>query len=497
MSKQLVLEMKGIVKKFPGVIALKGVDFSCKKGEIHALMGENGAGKSTLIKLLNGHSFPTEGKIFFDGKPLEVKNPHQALAQGIAIIYQELNLVRELDAVENIFLGREIKKGIFVDYESMKRETLKILDSMGMQFDVSLPVYKLSIAQQQMVEIAKALSMNTKLLVMDEPTATLTSHEVSSLFQVMHRLKAEGVTIIFISHHLPEVFEICERMTVLKDGELVGSFDLEGMTEERMICLMVGRECDEIFPPNENVPMEEELLRVEGLCSKKVKDVSFVLRKGEILGVAGLVGAGRTELVRAIFGADKVTAGEITLNGATECIKYPKAAIKKGIAFLTEDRKAEGLVLGLSVCMNMTLPVMKKVKRGLFINRKKETKLVEHYIKSLKIATPNKDAKVVNLSGGNQQKVVLGKWLAADCNLIILDEPTRGIDVGAKIEIYNLMRALCKQGKSIIMISSELPEVMGMSDRVLVMRDGRVQAELDNRGPTALTEEMVLQYAMG
>jgi len=496
MSDQLVLEMKGIIKKFPGVTALKGVDFSCKKGEIHALMGENGAGKSTLIKLLNGHSFPTEGQIFFDGKPLEVKNPHQALAQGIAIIYQELNLVRELDAVENIFLGREIKKGIFVDYESMKRETLKILEGMGMQFDVSLPVYKLSIAQQQMVEIAKALSMNTKLLVMDEPTATLTSHEVASLFRVMHKLKAEGVTIIFISHHLPEVFEICERMTVLKDGELVGCFDLESMTEERLICLMVGRECDEIFPPNLNSAMDDELLRVEGLCSKKVKDVSFVLRKGEILGIAGLVGAGRTELVRAIFGADKVTAGEIILNGSAESIKYPKDAIRKGIAFLTEDRKAEGLVLGLSVSMNVTLPVLKKVRKGLFINRKRETKLVEHYIKSLKIATPNKDAKVVNLSGGNQQKVVLGKWLAADCNLIILDEPTRGIDVGAKIEIYNLMRELCKQGKSIIMISSELPEVMGMSDRVLVMRDGKIQAELDNRG-SALTEETVLQYAMG
>ncbi|GHT84790.1 ribose import ATP-binding protein RbsA [Bacteroidia bacterium] len=494
MQENYILEMKGITKCFPGVTALSDVHFNCKRGEIHALMGENGAGKSTLIKLLGGHSFPTEGEIFYDGGKFDVKTPHQSMERGIAIIYQELNLVKELDAVENIFLGREIKRGIFIDYQKMKEKATAIMESIGMRIDMSLPMNRLSIAQQQMVEIAKALSMNAKFIIMDEPTATLTSHEVESLFHVMQNLKKAGVTIVFISHHLPEVFEVCDRVTILKDGKFIGCYDIGELTEHSMIELMVGRELTELFPPKKAV-CGDIIMNLSGFTNHKVRDVSLELHRGEILGIAGLVGAGRTELVRAIIGADKKEGGILNLRGTQTKVGHPKEAIKKGIALVTEDRKMEGLVLGLSVKMNMSLPILDRMKKGIFIDEKKEKALVEGYIKSLKIATPNMDAKVVNLSGGNQQKVVLGKWLAADCDILILDEPTRGIDVGAKIEIYHLMRQLCEQGKSIIMISSELPEVMGMSDRIIVMKDGEVRAVLNEA--EVMTEKMIMQYAMG
>ncbi len=492
MSEQNILEMQEITKQFPGVLALNNVSFSCRKGEIHALLGENGAGKSTLIKLLSGNSFPTHGKIFFDGHPLDVKNPHEALERGIAIIYQELNLVGELDAVENIFLGNEMKRGVFTNYAEMKRCTAKIMERLYMRLNLSIPVNRLSIAQQQMIEIAKALSKNAKFIVMDEPTATLTEHEVGNLFRIMRQLKEEGVTIVFISHHLPEIFETCDRMTILKDGQYIGCYDVAGMEEKDIIRLMVGRDITEIFPPKKDVA-KDVLLKIEGYSNKRIKNIDFELRRGEILGIAGLVGAGRTELARAIFGADK-KQGKTILNGQEVRITCPKEAIKRGIALLTEDRKGQGLVLGRSIKENVTLPILKRIKSGLFIDLKREKNIVTDYIGSLKIATPNMEMKTVNLSGGNQQKVVLAKWLAADCDVLILDEPTRGIDVGAKIEIYNLMRQLCEKGKAIIMISSELPEVIGMSDRVLVMRDGVKQAEIN--GDEA-NEENILQNAMG
>lgn len=493
MQDNHILEMKGITKCFPGVTALNDVQFRCKRGEIHALMGENGAGKSTLIKLLGGHSFPTGGTIFYEGKEFAAKNPHQSMECGIAIIYQELNLVQELDAVENIFLGRELKKGIFIDYANMKKQATQILNSMGMSIDMSLPMNRLSIAQQQMVEIAKALSMNAKFIVMDEPTATLTSHEVENLFCVMRRLKKEGVTMVFITHHLPEVFEMCDRVTILKDGEFVGCYEIDELTEERMIELMVGRELTQLFP-HKSKESGEVVMTLAGLTNEKVKDVSLELRRGEVLGIAGLVGAGRTELVRAIVGADKKEKGALSLHGRKVRIDHPRDAIKKGMALVTEDRKMEGLVLGMSVKMNLTLPILSRIKKGPFIDEAKEKAIVERYIKSLKIATPTMDTKVVSLSGGNQQKVVLAKWLAADCDILILDEPTRGIDVGAKIEIYHLMRQLCEMGKAIIMISSELPEVIGMSDRIMVMKDGEMKALL---GHEEMSEEKILQYAMG
>ncbi|MDD4591542.1 MAG: sugar ABC transporter ATP-binding protein [Parabacteroides sp.] len=494
MNGDTILEMKNITKRFPGVTALKNVQFSCLRGETHALLGENGAGKSTLIKLLSGNSFPTEGTIIFDGKELDAKTPHQAMEKGIAIIYQELNLVGELNAVENIFLGREHKKGPFVDFKKMKEEADQILKSMELKINMDIPISKLSVAQQQMVEIAKALSMNSKLIVMDEPTATLTSHEVSNLFKVIRRLKKEGVTIIFISHHLEETFELCDRMSVLKDGEYMGTYEMEGMTEERIIQLMVGRELKEIYPPKNGQVSDEVVLSVRGITNEKVKDVSFDLRKGEILGISGLVGAGRTELVRAIFKADPMQSGEIYLRGSKKVLKNPRDAIQNGIALLTEDRKMQGLVLGLPIVTNITLPILNKVRKGLFINKKVENKIANDYVNSLKIATPSISAKALNLSGGNQQKVVIAKCLAANCEILILDEPTRGIDVGAKVEIYNLMKKLCKQGKSVIMISSELPEIISMSDRILVMRDGKVNAEIIGED---MTEEIIMQYAMG
>jgi ribose transport system ATP-binding protein len=494
MSGDIILEMKNITKCFPGVTALKDVNFSCLRGETHALVGENGAGKSTLIKLLSGNSFPTEGTIIFDGRELDAKTPHQAMEKGIAIIYQELNLVGELNAVENIFLGREYRKGPFVDFTRMKEEAEQILKSMGMEIDMDVPISRLSVAQQQMIEIAKALSMNAKLIVMDEPTATLTSHEVANFFKIVKRLKEEGVTIIFISHHLEENFELCERMTVLKDGEYMGTYEMEGMTEEKIIQLMVGRELKEIYPPKNEKVSDEVTLSVRGITNHKVKDVSFDLKKGEILGISGLVGAGRTELVRSIFKADPMKCGDIYLHGFKKVIRNPREAIQNGIALLTEDRKMQGLVLGLPISTNITLPILNKVRKGLFINKKAECQIANDYVNSLKIATPSISVQALNLSGGNQQKVVLAKCLAANCEILILDEPTRGIDVGSKVEIYNLMRKLCEQGKSIIMISSELPEIIGMSDRVLVMRDGRINAEIVGDD---MTEEKIMQYAMG
>jgi ribose transport system ATP-binding protein len=496
-NENAILEMRSITKIFPGVKALNKVNFVLKRGEVHGLLGENGAGKSTLIKLLSGNSFPTEGEIYLDGKPFKVNNPIRAQEKGIAIIYQELNLVGELDAVENIFLGREYRRGVFVDYPKMKKLATDLMESMDMKIDMSKPVHALSIAQQQMVEIAKALSMNAKLIVMDEPTATLTSHEVENLFKIIGRLKEEGVSIILISHHLSEVFETCDGVTILKDGELVGSYDIQDLTEGKMINLMIGRDASDIYSERAAGYDRTELLRVQGFCNEYVDDVSFTLNKGEILGIAGLIGSGRTELVRAIFGADRLNKGDMYLRGEKVKIRMPKDAINRGIALLTEDRKSEGLVLGLSVRANMSLPILHEIKHGPFIDGKAEQNVVSQYIAGLKISTPGQHVTVVNLSGGNQQKVVLGKWLAANCDILILDEPTRGIDIGAKIEIYSLMRDLCGKGKSIIMVSSELPEVIGMSDRILVMRNGRIRKELDCLNTEEITEENILKYAMG
>lgn len=494
MNKPDILIMKNITKKFPGVTALKNVTFSCREGEVHALMGENGAGKSTLIKLLSGASYPTSGEIFFKGEPLKASNPHEAQSLGIAIIYQELNLVSNMNAVENIFLGREIKNKGIVNFPAMREQAKKILDSLEVDIDLNVPLEKLSVAQQQMVEIAKALSINASLIVMDEPTASLTTHEIESLYKTIKRLKSKGVTIIYISHHLDEVFEVADRVTVLKDGECMGTKDAKSIDEQTLIRMMVGRTLEEIYPPKAE-KVGEKILEIKGLTRRGVlNNISLDVYKGEILGIAGLVGAGRTELARAIFGADKLDGGEIYISGERVKIRKPIDAMKLGIGFVTEDRKGQGLIIGLSVKQNITLTLLKWITKFNVIKGKSEKELVTSFIKSLKISTPGMDAKVMNLSGGNQQKVVLAKWLARKCKIIILDEPTRGIDVGAKVEIYNLMRELANEGAAIIMISSELPEVLGMSDRIAIMRNGNIVGELSHNDAT---EEKILEYAMG
>ncbi len=489
-----ILVMKNITKKFPGVTALNNVTFSCKKGEVHALMGENGAGKSTLIKLLSGASTPTSGEIFFEGKPLKAKTPHDVQDLGIAIIHQELNLVPNMNAVENIFLGREIKNGQFVNFKEMKKRSQEILRSLNIKINLEVPVRKLSVAQQQMIEIAKALSMDASFIIMDEPTASLTNNEIDALFEIVCSLKEKGVTIIFISHHLSEIFECADRVTVLKDGEYIGTKDIDEIDESSLIRMMVGRELSEIYPDISSVN-KTPILEVKGLSRKGVLDnINFTANKGEVLGIAGLVGSGRTELARAIFGADKIDSGVIKIDGKEVTINQSIDAMKQGIGFVTEDRKSQGLILGLTIRENICISLLKSITNKAFVNKYKEKEIANRYIKSLKIATPSMEAKAVNLSGGNQQKVVLGKWLARECRIIILDEPTRGIDVGAKVEIYNLMRELSNNGTAVIMISSELPEIIGMSDRVLVMREGRINGELTHE---EVTEEKILEYAMG
>lgn len=493
MEKTDVLIMKNITKSFPGVTALNNVTFSCLEGEVHALMGENGAGKSTLIKLLSGASNATSGEIFFNKKLFEASNPHEAQKLGIAIIYQELNLIPNLNAVENIFLGREILTKGIINFPLMKKEAKKILDSLDTNISLNVKTSKLSVAQQQMIEIAKALSMNASLIVMDEPTASLTAHEIESLYKTIRALKSKGVTIIYITHHLDEIFEIADRVTVLKDGECVGTRDIKEMDNKTLIQMMVGRNLEEIYPSKSD-RSEDKIMEIKGLTRNGVlENISLDIFKGEILGIAGLVGAGRTELARAIFGADKIDLGEIYINGKRTVIKKPIDAMKNGIGFVTEDRKGQGLVLRLSVKKNVTLPILKSLTRFGVIDKKKEKKLVLSFINSLKISTPGMSAKTLNLSGGNQQKVVLAKWLARECKIIILDEPTRGIDVGAKVEIYNLMRKLVNEGTAIIMISSELPEIIGMSDRIAVMREGKIVGVLSHE---ETSEEKILQYAM-
>ncbi len=494
MTQKNILEMKKIVKKFPGVTALNQVDFSCREGEIHALIGENGAGKSTLIKLLSGASYPTSGEILFKGKPFHAGSPIEAMRKGIAIIYQELNLITNLNAYENIFLGREPKKGIVNDFKKMREEALAYLSYLNVEINVDVPVGALSVAQQQMIEIAKALSMNAELLIMDEPTSSLTTAEIESLFKVMRDLKEKGVTIIFISHHLDELFEISDRVTVLKDGEYIATKNIDELTEAQLINMMVGRELSEIYPPKAE-KIGDVVLEVRNLSSGSLlHNISFCVRQGEIVGISGLMGAGRTELAEAVFGVRKRSSGEIIIHGEKVRHVSPKQSLKAKMGFLTEDRKEEGLFLDMTVSENIVMSMLPKISKAAVISKKREKEITSEFIQQLRIKTPTSDTKVVNLSGGNQQKVVLAKWLACQSNIIILDEPTRGIDVGAKMEIYNEMRRLANEGKAILMISSEMPEIIGMSDRVLVMREGVLTGEI---GKEEMTEQNILTYAMG
>jgi len=493
-----LLHMKSIHKSFPGVQALRDVDLIVYPGEIQALVGENGAGKSTLMKVLNGVYTPDSGQIFWQGEPVTIHSPHVAQAHGISMIHQELALIPYLDAAKNIYLGREPAGALpgMINWSKMYQDAEQQLAQLGLNISVRTPVRFFSIAQQQMIEVAKALSMNARLIVMDEPTSSLTDREVETLFEQMRALKARGVAIIFISHRLDEIFEICDRVTVLRDGELVGSHPISELEANDVIRMMVGRDVEQIYERPEKTISSEVVLEVRGLSrGAHIRDVSFALRKGEILGIAGLVGAGRTELAETIFGAHPASSGEILIDGQPVVIRRPSQAIRNGIGFVPEDRKREGLFLRMSVSANIVMVVLRRLLRGLpFIPWGKVGEVSRDFIDRLDIRTPSPEQRVRNLSGGNQQKVVIAKWLTLQPKVLILDEPTRGIDVGAKAEIYQLMHQLAANGVGILMISSDLLEVLGVSDRILVMRDGRIVGEFD---PATATQDAIIARATG
>ncbi len=494
---QILLKLEGISKSFPGVRALHNVHLEVRRGEVHALLGENGAGKSTLMKILSGAYTRDAGKIYWEGQPVNIRHPREAQELGIGIIYQEFNLVPQLSIAENVWIGREHFRNRplqLIDWPEMRRRTQEILDELHLDLDPRRPVAGLGVAQQQMVEIAKALSLNARLLIMDEPTSALTDTEINQLFALIRRLKAHGVSVVFISHHLDEVFEICDRGTVLRDGEFISTVPLSEVKEDDIIRLMVGRTLDQQYP---KAPARrgEEALRVEGLSRNGVlHDIRFTAYTGEILGIAGLVGAGRTELVRAIFGADPIDAGHVFVFGRKLAVKSPQIAIRAGVGLLPEDRKQQGLVLMLSVLHNMSMASLERLTTRLLLRLGDEQKQARNFIEKLRIITPGFKQQVQYLSGGNQQKVVLAKWLASRSKVLIFDEPTRGIDVGAKVEVYNLMNSLTESGVAVIMVSSEMPELLGMSDRILVMHKGRLAAQLDRR---EATQEKILAAAMG
>ena len=490
-----LLEMRGIEKSFPGVRALRGVDLELHAGEVLALLGENGAGKSTLIKVLAGAHPPDAGAIRLDGEAVAIANPAEAQRLGIAVIYQEFNLIPTLTVRENIFLGREETAGGFIRQEEEYRSAQGLFKRIGVEIDPDIPCRELTVAQQQVVEIAKALSLKARIIVMDEPSATLTPPEVERLFSIIRDLKSHGIGVIYISHRLEEIFSIADRVTVLRDGRHVDTRDIGQIAREPLIELMVGRKLEQEFPKR-TLAIGPPRLVVKDLCrGRKVRSVSFAVRRGEVLGLTGLMGAGRTETVRLLFGADQPDSGTIELDGKPLRLANPRDAIRAGIGFLTEDRKAQGLVLGQSVRENFGLPNLARFERWGFVQEQQERDALAGYVRSLGIKIPHQEQLAKNLSGGNQQKVVLAKWLERNCEVILFDEPTRGIDVGAKFEVYLLINQLAAQGKAILMISSELPEMLGMSDRILVMHEGRVSGEITDVANA--TQEQIMDLAMG
>ena len=475
---EYLLEMKNICKSFPGVNALQHVDFQLKSGEIHALLGENGAGKSTLIKVLGGIYIPEEGQIFIDGSEVAITGVNAARDNGISIIHQELVLVPHMTVAENIFLGREPMGKFGVDFRKMEKDAQVMLDQFDPGIRAETQVGDLSIAQQQMVEIVKAISINCRILVMDEPTSSISDREVAHLFEIMRNLARSGVGIIYISHKMSELSEVCDRVTVLRDGMYVGTREVCTTPRDELITMMVGRELDQYYT-RDHVKSDEVVLKCVNINDNKkkhqrVKDVSFEVHKGEIVGFAGLVGAGRSETMHCVFGLTHGATGEIYLDGKRVKIKDPVEAMKNGIAMIPENRKVEGLYHLQSVRFNSTIEVLEQFINRLQVNSKKEAAIAQEFIDKMHTKTPSQEQAVSHLSGGNQQKVMIGRWLATDPHILILDEPTRGVDVGAKAEIYEIMNELTKHGVSIIMISSELPEIINMSDRVYVMCDGRL-----------------------
>ncbi len=489
------VEMTGIYKSFGGIHALKDVSFRLKPGEIHALVGENGAGKSTLIKILSGAYQKDSGIIKIDGKVIDALNPYISQKLGIGINYQEFALAPDLTAAENIFMNKLSNSKGVIKWTKLYNEADELIKRLGFEIDSRTLVRNLSVAYQQVVEIAKALSQNVTILILDEPTAVLAPQEAEKLFEVLLRLKGQGVSIIYISHRLDEIFKIADTITVLKDGAVVDTVLPSEVNVEQIMSMMIGRTITTMFPRKEAI-IGDEVFRVENLnIGNKVKNISFSVRSGEVLGIAGLVGSGRTEIARAIFGADKKETGEVVLHGNSLRIRDPREAVRHGIGLVPENRKEQGVILNLSICNNVTMPSIRKVSSILgVIQLKKEKDIVKRLVEKLAVKTKCIFANVGDLSGGNQQKVALAKWFSADCRVIILDEPTRGVDVGAKVEIYHLINELAKQGLGIIVISSEMIEIIGICDRVLVINNGRIAGILERED---ITEENILRLAIG
>lgn len=497
MPGDLLLEMRCISKAFSGVPVLKGVRFTVRRGEIVCLLGENGAGKSTLMKILAGVHTQYEGEILWEGKPVRFRSTHEAAAQGIGIVFQEFNLCPNLSAMENLFLGNEVRSGLgLVDYGAMRKRAVEAFERLGMRIAPDTLVKDLTVAPQQMIEIAKALAHDTRLLIMDEPTAPLAGAEIEHLFGLMRALKARGVAIVFISHKLNEVLRVTDRVICLKDGENSGEVATREANEDALVSMMVGRELDRLYSRRKGAPGAEIVLDVRHLSGPpRIRDASFQIRRGEIVGLAGLQGAGRTELARLIIGAEKKTHGEIWLNGQRVDIRHPMDAVRQRIGYVSEDRKRLGLVANMSVRENNTMTIHRAILNRLkLISRPKENAVTDRYVGMLRTKITSREQAVKNLSGGNQQKVVLAKWLAIGPQVLILDEPTRGIDVGAKAEVHKIIADLADEGVAILMISSELPEILHVADRILVMREGRLTADL---GRAEANEEAVMRAAVG
>jgi ribose transport system ATP-binding protein len=485
-----VLEVKGLDKSYPGVHALDNIDFDLKKKEIHALLGENGAGKSTFMKILDGSVIKDRGRILIDGKEVNITNPHQAQQLGIGMVYQELSLIPNLTVAENIFLGRWPRK-IFsasIDWPQIYKQSENALKKLGVSIDIKEPVRNIGMGERQLTEIARAISMNVKILLLDEPTSALSDEEREQLFKMIKALKETGVSIIYVSHRLSEVPQICDRVTVLRDGKKIGTLPINKADENTLIKMMVGRNLGEKFPKEKSAE-GKEILRIKNLSTDgKLKNLNLKLHSGEVLGIFGIMGAGRTEFARALFGIDKIDRGKIYINGKQVNISSPKIAIEKGIGYLTEDRQG-GLLMRMAIPQNITLPSLRRFNRVGFLRHREERKTAAGYVKELNISTPRLEQRIEFLSGGNQQKVALAKWLCSQSEILILDEPTRGIDVGAKIEVYRLINDLSRCGVGIILLSSELPEILNMSDRILVMSDGTFVGEF--KGGEASQEDLL------
>lgn len=493
---EYVVELKNATKRFPGVVALKNMELSVKPGEILGLIGENGAGKSTLIKVLTGVHMADEGEILVEGRPQHFRNPNDSTAAGIACVYQELNIEKLLSVTDNIFINKWIRKGPLLDYAAMHAQAKAVMKRLGQEIDPQKPAGAFGMGVQQMIEIAKALLIGAKMIIMDEPTSSLGEKEVEQLMTICRSLRDQGISIVFVSHKLEELFELCDRVTVMRDGEHIWTRSIGEINKDDLINAMVGRTLDQQYP-KQSAAKGDCALKVSNLQEAGVLfDVSFEAHYGQILGFAGLVGAGRTETMRAIFGADPIDGGEIQVNGKVVRFANPQQAIRAGIAFLTEDRKGQGLVLSQSVGTNLILANLKGFSDGLFLNDKRIAAATQENVDALRIKTPTVDEVVGQLSGGNQQKVVIGKWVNSDASIYIFDEPTRGIDVGAKVEVYNVMNRLVEEGKCVIMVSSDMPEILGMSDRVIVMRGGRVMADIERDTPH-FNQEDIMKAAWG